>query len=213
MRAGQSGWEDRSGWLLVHLNLWWAEVQGAQKEGGGGSRSGTDSPQGWWSLGPQSMPPTFQSTHESVSRDEPKINGFPVPGGTTPSRGFLEGSVGWLGDRPSGVFGDRSERGRWQRLRGVEREWVVSGGCEEHGGVFEFPKWQQQGEELATPESFHCLLFTRTADSKQWHALSLGTLRPRLELKLTLEIRQWAGLPPTSNLRCSNTTPGLHRQT
>ncbi len=90
------------------------------------------------------MQPTFQSTHESVSRDAPKINGFPVPGGTTPSRGFLEGSVGRLGDRPSGVSGagDGYGRGRWQRLRGGEREWVVSGGCEEHGGVFEFPKWQ-----------------------------------------------------------------------
>lgn len=77
----------------------------------------TDSPQGWWSLGPWSMQPTFQSTHESVSRDAPKINGFPVPGGTTPSRGFLEGSVGRLGDRPFGVSGagDGSEQGRWQR--------------------------------------------------------------------------------------------------
>lgn len=58
------------------------------------------------------MQPTFQSTHESVSRDEPKINGFPVPDGTTPSRGFLEGGVGWSGDRPSGVSGagDGSEQ-------------------------------------------------------------------------------------------------------
>lgn len=73
----------------------------------------TDSQQGWWSLGPWSMQPTFQSTHESVSRDAPKINGFPVPGGTTPSRGFLEGSVGRLGDRPFGVsgVGDGSECG------------------------------------------------------------------------------------------------------
>lgn len=23
-----------------------------------------------------------------------------------------------------------------------DREWVVNGGCEEHGGVFDFPKWQ-----------------------------------------------------------------------
>lgn len=84
------------------------------------------------------MQPSFQSTHESVSRDAPKINGFPVPGGTTPSRGFLEGSVGRLGDRPSRVSGarDASEQGRWRR--GTEKEWVVSRGC---GGVFEFPKW------------------------------------------------------------------------
>lgn len=80
-------------------------------------RSRTDSPQGWWSLSPWSMQPTFQSTDESVSRDAPKINGFPVPGGTTPSRGFLEGSVGRLRDRPSGVSGasgavDEFERGR-----------------------------------------------------------------------------------------------------
>ena len=68
-------------------------------------RSGTDSPQGWWSLSPWSMQPTFQSTHESVSRDAPKINGFPVPGGTTPSCGFLEGSVGRLADRSLGFLG------------------------------------------------------------------------------------------------------------
>lgn len=159
------------------------------------------------------MQPTFQSTHESVSRDAPKINGFPVPGGTTPSRGFLEGSVGRLGDRPAGVSGagDGSEWGRWRRLRGGEREWVLSRGCREHGGVFEFPKWQHWGEELATPQSFHCLLFTRTVDSKQWHALSLGALRQRLELNL--EIRLWAGLAPTSNHPCSNTPLGLRRQT
>lgn len=90
------------------------------------------------------MQPTFQSTHESVSRDAPKINGFPVPGGTTPSRGFLEGGVGRLGDRPSGVSGagDGSEWGRWQSYGGGEKEWVVRGGCEEHGGMFELPKWQ-----------------------------------------------------------------------
>lgn len=98
-------------------------------------------------------------------------------------------------------------------MRGGEKEWVASGGCEERGGVFEFPKWQHLGEELATPQSFHCLLFTSTADSKQWHALSLGTLRQRLELKLTLEIRQWAGLRQTSNLPCSNTPLGLRGQT
>lgn len=34
--------------------------------------------------------------------------------------------------------------------------------------------WQHQGEELATSQTLHCLLFTRTVDSKQWHALSLG---------------------------------------
>lgn len=34
--------------------------------------------------------------------------------------------------------------------------------------------WQHQGEELATSQTFHCLLFTRTVDCKQWHALSLG---------------------------------------
>lgn len=52
--------------------------------------------------------------------------------------------MGWLGDRPSGFSGagDGSEWGRWWRLTGVDREWVVSGGCEEHGGVFDFPKWQ-----------------------------------------------------------------------
>ncbi len=59
-------------------------------------------------------------------------------------------------------------------LNGGGVEWVVSGGCEEQGGVFEFLKWQHQGEDLATPQSFHCLLFTRIADSKQWHALTLG---------------------------------------
>lgn len=75
------------------------------------------------------MQPTFQSTHESVSRDAPKINGFPVPGGTTPSRGFLEGSVGRLGDRPSGVSGagDGSERGEVAEVErgreGVGGEW------------------------------------------------------------------------------------------
>lgn len=51
---------------------------------------------------------------------------------------------------------------------------VVSGGCEERRGVFEFLKWQHQGEELATAQTFHCLLFTRTVEGKQWHALSLG---------------------------------------
>lgn len=32
-------------------------------------------------------------------------------------------------------------------MRGVEREWVAvaSGGCEERGGVFEFPKWEHYG--------------------------------------------------------------------
>ena len=158
------------------------------------------------------MQPTFQSTHESVSRDAPKINGFPVPGGTTPSRGFWGGGGGGPGARRWGVSGagDGCEGGGGRGGRGGEREWVVSGGREEHGGVFEFPKWQHKGEELATPQSFHCLLFTRTVDSKQWHALSLGTLRPRLGLKLTLEIRQWAGLPPTPSPRCSNTPQGLH---
>lgn len=34
--------------------------------------------------------------------------------------------------------------------------------------------WQHQGEELATSQTFHCLLFTRTVDGKQWHTLSLG---------------------------------------
>lgn len=59
------------------------------------------------------MQPSFQSTHESVSRDEPKINGFPVLGRTTPSRGFLEGDVDWLGDRPSGVWDVNEGRLRW----------------------------------------------------------------------------------------------------
>lgn len=162
------------------------------------------------------MQPTFQSTHESVSRDEPKINGFPVPGGTTPSRGFLEGSVGWRGDRPSGFFffffRDGSEwEGRWPRPRGGRRRgsgWWV-GSCEEHGGVFEFPKWQQWGKELATSQSSHCLLFTRTGDSKQWHTLSLGTLWLGQRLKLTLEIWQWVGLPLTSKLRYLNRQIGL----
>lgn len=66
------------------------------------------------------MQPTFQSTHESVSRDAPKINGFPVPGGTTPSCGFLEGSVGRLGDRPSGVSGAGDGSERWE-VAEVER--------------------------------------------------------------------------------------------
>lgn len=63
---------------------------------------------------------TFQSTHESVSRDEPKINGFPVPDGTTPSRGFLEGGVGCWGDRPSGVSGAGDESG-WKEAAEVEK--------------------------------------------------------------------------------------------
>jgi len=82
--------------------------------------------------------------------------------------------VGRLGDRPSGVSGARDGSARGRRVAEVGREWVLSRGCEEHGGVFEFPKWQHWGEELATPQSSHCLLFTRTVDSKQWHALSLG---------------------------------------
>lgn len=69
-----------------------------------GCRSGTDSPQGWRS-GLCIVKPTFQSTHESVSKDAPKINGFPVPGGTTPSRGFLEGRVGRPADRLFGFLG------------------------------------------------------------------------------------------------------------
>lgn len=93
---------------------------------------------------------------------------------------------------------------------GRGREGVDGEGVgEEHGGVFEFPKWQQWGKELATSQSSHCLLFTRTGDSKQWHALSLGTLRRGHRLKLTLEIWQWVGLPLTSNLRCLNRQIGL----
>lgn len=82
---------------------------------GAGGQKGGRAGQGL--IAHRSMQPTFQSTDESVSRDAPKINGFPVPGGTTPSRGFLEGSVGRLRDRPSGVSGasgavDEFERGR-----------------------------------------------------------------------------------------------------
>lgn len=53
--------------------------------------------------------------------------------------------MGWLGDRPSGVSG--AGDGCEQRRREVEREWVVvvSGGCEERRGVFEFPKWEHYG--------------------------------------------------------------------
>ncbi|KAJ8006099.1 hypothetical protein DPEC_G00124740 [Dallia pectoralis] len=50
--------------------------------------------------------PSFQSTHESLCRDAPEINGFPVPGRTTPLCGSLEGQPGqdrrpphWGGDR------------------------------------------------------------------------------------------------------------------
>lgn len=50
------------------------------------------------------------------------------------------------------------------------------------GGVFEFPIWQHEGEELATPQSSYCLLFTRTVDGKQWHTHTSGTLRRRPEV-------------------------------
>lgn len=43
--------------------------------------------------------------------------------------------------------------------------------------MFQFRKWEHYGNirvKLATPQTFHCLLFTHTVDGKQWHALSLG---------------------------------------
>lgn len=65
-------------------------IRGVDQVKKGEGRSGTDSPQGRRSLGLWSVQPTFQS----VSRDAPKINGFPVAGGTTPISWFLGGQHG-----------------------------------------------------------------------------------------------------------------------
>lgn len=76
--------------------------------------------------------------------------------------------------------GKEKERKR-ERERRLGAEGV--GGERENGGVFEFPNWQHEGEALATPQSSHCLLFTHTVDSKQWHTHSFGTVWWRLEVK------------------------------
>lgn len=168
------GWEPVG---AFDLRVGWGTRRPTKREGEG--RSKTDSPQGWRSLAPWSV----QSTFQSVSRDAPQINGFPVAGGTTPSRGFSEGSVG---RPPFGVSGGCGWI--WTReVDGGERERSVGaegvGGVSENGGVFEFPNWQHKGEALANPKSSHCLLFTHTVDSKQWHTHTFGTVWWRLEVK------------------------------
>lgn len=189
--AGESGWEDGSGWLLVHSLL--AEVQGALKEGRAGQ----------WLI-----------VHTAEPRPVEHAANFPVNTWVSQQRcsqnkwrpcfrrnhtlsWFLRGQRGQAGRPPLWGFWGWGWICSGGEVAEVERGsgWCVgavgSAGAylSSQNGNIRVSCWQPLSLFIV-----YCLPAPRTVNNGTPSLLALGGMR--LDVKLTLEIGLWPGRPP-----------------
>lgn len=101
-------------WLLLNggfNNIKAAQTGEGERDGGGGGRGAARNwvtcQLRWQRRSARKLWPIFQSKHDSLSRDAPEINSFPVlrpaEAETTPSCGFVSGYCGYRSERLGGA--------------------------------------------------------------------------------------------------------------